>query len=557
MPLSEPTDREETMYPKSLRKSASSMYPRPLRKSASSIVTATLLAFGIFAGSAGAGELTIGTRSEMTMDPHFFWSTPNRAYNVQLYGSLVRLNNAMRTEPMIAKEWTLIDDTTWDFRIDPAATFHDGSKVTSKDVEASFERALSLENAAASYKGALRGIESVAAVDDETVRVKTAEANPALLHQIAQISIIPAKIAASANQADFISGEAAIGAGPYKFVEFKAGDRLVLARNDAYFGPKAVWDKVVFRAISDDAARVSALLGGDVDLIDYVPPSDVARLRQEDGIVVHRDTSDRTMFLIPDVGREVSPFITDRDGNPMENNPLQDIRVRKAMAMAIDREALVARIMDGAGTPANQNVAPDVLGHAPGLPEIEFNLDAAKELLADAGYPEGFGLTIHCTNDRYVNDARICQALGQMLARLGLGMKVEALPKAVMFPRVRDPEGERTSLMLLSFGSGTSGDAGGTLTHTIHSYDKDRGFGTWNVGRYSNKDVDAVIEAATTTLDADKRAELQSKAISLAMSDMAVIPLFYNNVIVASRAGLNYTIHADQSTIADAAAPAN
>ncbi|MCG8547744.1 MAG: ABC transporter substrate-binding protein [Alphaproteobacteria bacterium] len=510
-----------------------------------------------FAGNALADDLTIGTRSEMTMDPHFFWSTPNRAYNVHLYGSLVRLNSSMRVEPMIAKEWILVDDTTWDFKIDPAAKFHDGSKVTAKDVEASFNRALNLENAAASYKGALRGVESIVATDDATVRVKTKKANPALLHQIAQVSIIPANLAATATQGDFISGKAAVGAGPYKFVEFKPGDRLVLERNDAYFGPKAKWDRVIFRVISDDAARVAALRGGDVDLIDYVPPSDVARLKTEKNITVHRSTSDRTMFLIPDIGRDVTPFVTDKNGKPLDKNPLQDLRVRKAMAMAIDREALVARIMDGAGTPANQNVAPQVLGHAPGLPEIKFDPKAAKKLLAEAGYPDGFGLTIHCTNDRYVNDGRICQALGQMLARLGLKVKVEALPKAVMFPRIRDAKGERTSLMLLSFGSGTSGDAGGTLTHTIHSYDKKRGFGTWNVGRYANKAVDAVIEKAVTTLDADARAKLQSKAISMAIADMAVIPLFYNNVIVASRANLDYTIYADQSTIADAATSKN
>jgi len=531
------------------------MYSLRFGRTVGAIGRAAVIGSVLFVGQAAAADLTIGTRSEMTMDPHFFWSTPNRAYNVQIYGSLVRLDGSMRTQPMIASDWSLVDDTTWDFKIDPAATFHNGAKVTAQDVEASFDRAMTLENAAASYKGALRGVESVQAVDDETVRIKTAKANPALLHQVAQVSIIPADIAASADQSDFIAGDAAIGAGPYAVVEFRAGDRLVVERNDAYFGPKAKWDRVTFRVISDDAARVAALLGGDVDLIDFVPPVDLARLRQEEDIKVHRDTSDRTMFLIPDVGRDVSPFVTDKAGNALDKNPLQDVRVRKAIAMAIDRDALVSRIMDGAGTPANQNVAPQVLGHAHGLPDIEYDLDAAKALLSDAGYPDGFGLTIHCTNDRYVNDGRICQALGQMLARLGLSMKVEALPKAVMFPRIRDAEGERTSLMLLSFGSGTSGDAGGTLTHTIHSYDKDRGFGTWNVGRYSNEEIDAIIETAGTTLDTGTRARLQSEAVAMAIADMAVIPLFYNNVIVASRADLDYEIHADQSTIADAVTP--
>ena len=508
-----------------------------------------LMAIGVV--PAQAAEITIATRSEMTMDPHFFWSTPNRAYNVQLYGSLVRLDERIRVQPMLAKSWELVDETTWDFQLDPEARFHNGEPVTAADVVASFDRALNLPNAAASYKGALRGVTGFEAVDQETVRFKTAKPNPALLHQIAQVAIIPAGVAGTARQADFISGKAAIGAGPYRFVEFKPGDRLVLERNDKYFGDQPKWDKVVFRVISDDAARVAALLGGDVEVIDYVPPVDVARLEADPNIAVHKGTTDRTMYLIPDTGRNQSPYVLGADGKPLVPNPMLDFRVRKAMAMAIDRQALVDRVMDGAGVPANQNVAPAVLGYAEGMPPLAFDLDQARNLMAEAGYADGFDLTIHCTNDRYVNDGRLCQAIGQMLARLGLRMTVEALPKAVMFPKIRDHQGDRTSLMMLSFGSGTSGDAGGALTHTIHSYAPDRGFGTWNIGHYSNAEIDALIEEAAATLDAEKRGQVQSQAVKRAIEDLAVIPLFYTSVIVASRKGLEYQVHADQSTIAD------
>ena len=515
-----------------------------------------LSTFAAGAVPAEAQELTIGTRSEMTLDPHFLWSTPNRAYNVQLYGALMRLDETMRAQPMLAETHKLVDDSTWEFRLNPKARFHNGETVTADDVVASFDRALNLPKAAASYKGALRGIKSFKVVDAQTVRFMTDGPNPALPHQLAQIAIVPASIAKTASQGDFISGKAAIGAGPYRFVAFKPGDRLVLERNEDYFGEKARWAKVTFRAISDDAARVAALLGGDVDLIDYVPPLDVARLRKEEKLTVHKGPADRTMYLIPDTGRDRSPFVRGPDGKALDRNPMKDLRVRKAMSLAIDRDALVQRVMDGAGTPANQNVAPAVRGHTDGLPPARFDLEKAKALLAEAGYPKGFGLTVHCTNDRYVNDARICQAVGQMLARLGLKMTVETLPKAVMFPRIRDHKGERTSLALLSFGSGTSGDAGGVLTHTIHSYNPQKGFGTWNPGHYSNPDIDKLIEEATTTLDAEKRGKIQSQAVRKAMEDLAVIPLFYNNVIVASRKDLSYRIYADQSTVADAAIPA-
>jgi len=500
-----------------------------------------------------AQELTIGTRSEMTLDPHHFWSTPNRAYNVQLYGTLVRLDERLQAQPMLAESWKLVDDTTWEFKIDAHARFHNSQPVTADDVVASFERARDLPNAAASYRGAIDGIKELGAVNPQTVRFLTKRPDPALLHQVAQVAIIPREIARTALQSDFISGKAAIGAGPYKFVEFQAGNRLVLTRNEDFAGEKGRWARVTFRTITDDAARVAALIGGDVDLIDLVPPSFIARLKSEQRTVVHMGTSDRTMYLIPDVGRDQSPFIRDVGGQPLSKNPLKDLRVRRAISLAIDRETLVQKVMEGAGQPANQTVAPGVLGYAEALPALRLDLAEAKRLLAEAGYPEGFQLTIHCTNDRYINDSRICQSIGQMLSRLGIKMDVQALPRAVLFPRITNHEGERISLALLAFGSGTTGDAGGILNNTIHTWDRQRGFGAWNVGHYSNPELDAAIESAAATLDASERGKRQAKAVAVAMEDLAVIPLFHSNVVVTSKKGLHYRIYADESTIADAA----
>jgi peptide/nickel transport system substrate-binding protein len=522
-------------------------------------LTPATLGFVVAGAALGSGTtgwaqtLTIGTRSEMTLDPHFLWSTPNRAYNVQLYGSLVRLDDRLRPLPMLATGWKLVNETTWEFKLNSNARFHNGKPVEADDVVASFERAQTLPNAAASYRGALSEIVSVQRIDAHTVRFVTAKPDPALLHRVAQIAIIPREIARTASQADFIAGRSAVGAGPYRFVSFQAGDRLVLARNDQYFGERPQWEKVVFRTITDDAARVAALLGRDVDLIDLVPPRDISRLTSDPGIIVHTGTSDRTMYIVPDTGRSRSPFVRDADGRPLERNPMQDVRVRRAMSLAIDRRVLVDRVMDGAGEPANQTVAVGVLGYAKDLPASKFDLEQAKRLLADAGYPKGFGLTIHCSNDRYINDARLCQALGQMLSRLGLQMEVQTLPRAVLFPRITRQDGEGTSLMLLAFGSGTTGDAGGILNNTIHSFDRGKGLGAWNVGHYSNPQIDQLIEGAGTMLDATRRGSAQANAIALAMQDVAVIPLFHSQVIFASRKGIRYRIYADESTLADAA----
>src|SRR5262249_32560433 len=229
---------------------------------------------------------------------------------------------------------------------------------------------------------------------------------------------------------------------------------------------------------------------------------------------------------------------------------------RRAISLAIDREALVQKVMEGAGKPANQTVAPGVLGYAEGLPPARSDLAAGKRLLAEAGYPEGFQLAIHCTNDRYIIDSRICQSIGQMLSRLGIKMEVQTLPRAVLFPRITNHEGERISLSLLAFGSGTTGDAGGILNNTIHTWDRQRGFGAWNVGHYSSTVLDSAIEAAAATMDPTERGRLQAKAVAAAMADLAVIPLFHSNVVVASKKELRYQTYADESTVADAAAPA-
>src|SRR5215472_396015 len=456
---------------------------------------------------------------------------------------------------MIAQSWTLVDDTTWEFKLAPNARFHNDHPVTAEDVKASFDRALNLKNAAASYRGAIEGIKEYHVVDEHTIRFMTKRTDPALLNEVAQIAIIPREIATAATQADFISGRAAIGAGPYKFAEYQPGNRLVLTRNDGYFGQKAKWSRVTFRTITDDSARVAALLGGDVDVIDLVPPNFIVKIKGEKQLQVNIGISDRTMYLIPDTKRDQSPFIRDVNGQPLDKNPLKDLRVRKAIAFAIDRNALVQKIMQGAGQPAGQTVAPGVLGYAPKLSEIPYDLAEAKSLLSEAGYPNGFAMTIHCTNDRYINDAQICQALAQMLARLGLKMDVQTLPRAVFFPKITDHRGERTSLALLAFGSGTTGDAGGVLNNTIHSLDPEHGFGAWNVGHYSNKAIDDLIEKAAVTMDSDKRGAIEMDAVTKAMDDLAVIPLFQSFVIVGSKKGIHYDAYADESTLADAATP--
>ncbi|MBY6124551.1 ABC transporter substrate-binding protein [Roseovarius atlanticus] len=515
---------------------------------------AMMCASALIATPIFAEDLTIGARTEIVMDPHFSWSDANTSYYVQIYGALVHTDENAQLIPGLADEWKTVSDTEWHFHLRPDVTFHDGSELTSADVVASFDRALTLPNAANPYSGALTGVKAVRAVDDLTVSVTTEKPDPIIPYRVAQVQIIPAEIAETATTEDFNAGSVIVGSGPYRFESYQAGDNLVLSRNDSYAGAPAEWDRVTFRFIPDDAARVAALLGGDVDLIDYVPPSFVQRLRDSDATNVITAPSDRVIYLIMDTERDSTPFVHAKDGSELAENPFKDPRVREALTISIDRGAIVDRVMDGLAFPAGQLTPEGFGGFNPGIPVPSTDVDRARQLLADAGYAEGFAVTLHCTNDRYVNDARVCQALGQMLSRLGLDVDVQTMPRSVFFPRAADHEGERFSLLMLGWGSSTSGEAD-ALPQGIHSYDPERGLGIWNLGHYSNPKADALIEDAMVETDIPERHRILSEAMEIVMEDYAVIPLHYQSVIVATRSGLSYRPWASERTIANSAIP--
>src|SRR3546814_826901 len=224
-----------------------------------------------------------------------------------------------------------------------------------------------------------------------------------------------------------------IGTGPYKFVEWVKGDRIVLEANPDYWGGKPQWDRVEFKPISSGPARVAALLAGDVDVIDVVPTVDIRKLKKNKDVVLSSGVSNRIIYLHMDQQRDKTPFVTTKDGAPLDKNPLKDIRVRRAISKAINREAIVDRVMEGAAIPAGQLLPEGFFGVHPNLPPEKYDPDGAKKLLKQAGYPDGFGLTIHGPNDRYINDAKIAEAVAQMLTRIGIPTTVDTMPKSVYF----------------------------------------------------------------------------------------------------------------------------
>jgi peptide/nickel transport system substrate-binding protein len=502
-----------------------------------------------FAGTAAsAADLRIGVASEVTtLDPHFFHLTSNTEIHKGIYSGLVTQDANMKVVPDLAVSWRTIDATHWEFRLRPGVTFQDGTPLTAADVVFTYQRARTVPNSPGSFLQYLKHVTRTEAIDPLTVRVETDGPDPILLNELQNVWIVSRKIGTDATTSDYNSGKAAIGTGPYRLAEWVPGDHITLARFDNYYGPRPDWQRVSYRAITNDAARTAALLSGDVDLIASVPGTDLATVRANPALTVATMQSNRCFFWTIDVDRDVSPLVTDTDGNPMSKNPLKDVRVRRAMSEALDRDALVSRVMRGQGVPASQFMPDGVPGTSANLKPEVFDLPGAKQLLAEAGYPNGFGLTIASTNDRYINDAAMTQAVAQMWTRLGLKITVNTLPKAVYFPRAVKLEFS----VLLSGNSTDTSEPLSQLNYLLGSYDASKGLGGGNYGRYSNPELDKLLAAAGVTLDDGKRAALIAQAYDLALGkDVAAIPMLFQITAWGMRKDLAYGGFPQDATVA-------
>jgi peptide/nickel transport system substrate-binding protein len=389
-------------------------------------------------------------------------------------------------------------------------------------------------------------IASLAVTDPRTLRIKTRGPDPSLpLNGMTAYIVSPRE----ASTADFNAGRAAVGSGPFKFVSWQPGDALQLARNDAFWGERPDFANVTIRPMSGDAARVAALLSGDVDLIDRVSQSDLPRLRANPAFAVTTSPSSRVIYIALDQAGETTPFVTGKDGKPLPKNPLRDARVRRALSMAINRTAIVDRVLQGGGQATGQLAVPGQLGYDPTLKPPAFDLAAAKALLAEAGYPDGFRITLHSPNNRYVEDAKTAQAVAQFWSRIGLDARVEVMPANVFFTR----SGKREfSAFLIGFGHST-GDAWLGLSQVLQSYDGN-GTGGLNRGRYSDPAFDRVMEEARGVFDKGRREALLRQAQRIAFEqDAGILPLHVPDNVWAHRADISYEGGIDEGTLAQRA----
>ena len=503
------------------------------------IAVVALLALG-----AHAAELRIGMSADVTsIDPHQVNVAPNNAVGWHVYDALTHVDADTRLAPGLALSWRPLDATTWEFKLRRDVKFHDGSAFTADDVAFSIDRASELGKSGGQYASFVKPIVAKQIVDAHTIRFKTASAYALLPYDLNSIFIVSRK-AAGASTEDFNAGKAAIGTGPFRLARFARGDRVELSANDSYWGGRAPWERVTLRILPDDKSRIAALLAGDVDAIENIPTADAARLKTNAALRLEQKVSWRTLFFHLDQYHDAAPGVSDKAGRPLGKNPFKDARVREAIAKAIDRQAIVERVMEGLALPASNLVAPPVFGYNAAIKAVSHDVEGAKRLLAAAGYPDGFALTLAAPNNRYVNDDQIAQAVAQMLARVGIRVRVETLPAAAYFTKARKGEFGFALLGWGSFGADLA------LRALLATPNPEKGYGTWNWGHYSNPRIDQLLERGLAAVDEKQRARLAEQAMVPAMQDYAVVLLHHQIASWAMKKSLDYAARTDEYTLA-------
>jgi peptide/nickel transport system substrate-binding protein len=500
------------------------------------------------AAHAGAADLRIGFQAEITSaDPHVH-AVQNRNVWMHVYEPLVRQDAQLRATPGLARGWRALDAVTWNFTLRPNVFFHDGSPMTAEDVKFSIDRARAMPGAR-TLRAYLKDIEAVTVIDPMTVQVKTANPSPALPDNLSLVVVLPRSVG-KADEDAFAQGKGAIGTGPYKFAEWVRGQRVVLARNDKYWGEREPWDKVSFEFIPKEPARATALLTGAVDIINGASASVIEALKRNPSIEQTATVSYMLNYLFLDQ-RPTTPLVTDMAGKPLPTNPLANLKVRQALALAIDRDVIARKVMKGDSEPAAQVVPEGFFGYEASLKPGRADVAKARALLAEAGYPQGFQMTLYCTNDRYLNDAKVCEALGQMLTQAGIKTAVQTQPYAVVLGKAQGTKPDVSDLSIGMMGIGAvSGDSLQPMIATLQSRDPKAGTGQNNYGRYGNAKLDALIAQANKTISPVEREALQRQAAQLAAEDLGIIPLHHIKASWAFRKGLGITPRADNFTYA-------
>ena len=482
-----------------------------------------VLAAALTCGLTHAATLRVANQGDATsMDPHSLNESLQLSITGNVYEPLVGRDRKLGLEPALATKWAQTSPTVWRFELRKGVKFHDGAALTADDVVFSFGRAA---GDGSDMRGYTSSIKQVRKVDDFTVEIETTAPFPILPDVISLVYIMSKKWCEDnkaerpvdrrkgiENTASFRAN----GTGPYRLRERQPTTRSTFVRNAAYWGKvDGNVDEVIFTPIGNDATRVAAMLSGEIDVMEPVPLQDVERLKSSN-LTVMQGPELRTIFLGMDQKRDELLF-----SNVKGKNPFKDKRVRQAFYQAIDIEAIKTRVMRNAATPTGLMIAPGIKGFVPEMNKrLPHDADAAKKLLAEAGYPNGFEVGMNCPNDRYVNDGEICQAVAANLARIGVKINLQAESKVTYFPKILRRD---TSFYLLGWTPGTY-DAHNALSNLMAT-PTDKGQGTFNLGAYSNAKLDELTQKIQSETEQNQRNAMIAEAFKLHADDIGHIPL--------------------------------
>ena len=502
-------------------------------------------AFALTALPALAKTLRFSSQGDITtIDPHGNNEGFTNAYLDNIYETLVTRGRDLKVEPCLATEWQQTSPTTVRFKLRQGVKFHDGSAFNADDVVFSIQRALSDTS---NFKPYLAGVKEAKKVDEFTVDIVTEGPAPVLIPQLTEVRMMSKAWSTKHNvlkPQDFKNKEEtfatrnANGTGPFILRSREADVKTVAVLNSNWWGKReGNVTEIVYQPIKQDGTRLAALLSGEIDFVLDPPPQDIPRLKQDSKLKVVEGNENRVIFYGFDQFRDELQYSSVKG-----KNPFKDKRVREAFQLAIDTQAIKTQVLRGLSIPAGVMMAPQVDGYPKELDKVvKVDREKAKKLLADAGYAQGFEVTLDCPNNRYIADEKICVATAGMLAQIGIKVKVNAMPRANYFPKIQNLD---TSFYMLGWGVPTF-DSQYAVQSLLRTRVEKTPDGDYNLGRYSNAKVDAAVDKLKTEVDTKKRAALAREITEQHAADVGHVPLHFQVIPWAMRSNVKVVHRAD------------
>lgn len=467
-----------------------------------------------------------------TLDPDAYASTKALTFQNHIYEALVQRDDNLQIQPWLATSWQQTDDTTIRFKLREGVKFHNGNDFTADDVVASVAR---VTDPASGIRANASTIKDAVAVDKYTVDIHLVKKTGIALNELTGVMIMDKEWLAEHNAlkpTDISQGTEGYatnntnGTGPFILQSRQRDTQMVLVRNPNWWNAAhgGNIDKIIFKPVTSDATRLSGLLAGEYDLVTSVPLQDIPRLQSNSRINMQISTSLRVDYLSLNMRDKLNAK------NDKAENPLKDLRVRQALLMAINREAITQKVMRGLTKPTNNYLAPDIPGYnAASSPDIPFDPQKARALLAEAGYPNGFNLAFDCPEGTYINAAQWCQAVQSFWAKIGVKTNLNVHPASVYDPILVNG---RTDVGVLGWANLPIMDPYSVAVQLLHTNDG-KNMGSFNIPRYSNSEADKLIDQSVGELDNKKRIALLSQAVAIANKDLPFLPMHFEPVVWA------------------------